>query len=52
LARKRRSPKRPSEPRPSGVHPAEDAVGKDGAAFRLRWLEAWLWEGRVRCAHG
>ena len=26
LARNRRSPKRPSEPRPSGVHPEEDAV--------------------------
>ena len=26
LARKRRHPKRPSEPRPSGVHPEEDAV--------------------------
>jgi len=28
LARNRRSPKRPSEPRPSGVHPEEDEVGK------------------------
>jgi len=28
LARNRRSPKRPSEPRPSGVHPTEDEVGK------------------------
>jgi hypothetical protein len=28
LARNRRSPKRPSEPRPSGVHPEEDAVEK------------------------
>jgi hypothetical protein len=28
LARKRRSPKRSSEPRPSGVHPEEGAVGK------------------------
>ncbi len=28
LARNRRSPKRPSEPRPSGVHPEEGAVGK------------------------
>ena len=27
-------------------------MGKDGVAFRLRWLEAWLWEGRVPCAHG
>ncbi len=36
LARNRRSPKRPSEPRPSGVHPEEDAVEKDGVAFRWR----------------
>jgi hypothetical protein len=28
LARNRRSPKRPSEPRPSGVHSEEDAAGK------------------------
>jgi hypothetical protein len=28
LARNRRSPKRPSEPRPSGVHPEEDEVGQ------------------------
>jgi hypothetical protein len=27
LARNRRSPKRAAEPRPSGVHPGEDAVG-------------------------
>ena len=26
LARNQRGPKRPSEPRPSGVHPEEDAV--------------------------
>jgi hypothetical protein len=36
LARNRRSPKRPSEPRPSGVHPEEDAAEKDGAAFLVR----------------
>jgi hypothetical protein len=36
LARNRRSPKRPSEPRPSGVRPEEAEVEKDGAAFRLR----------------
>jgi hypothetical protein len=35
LARNRRSPKRPSEPRPSGAHPEEDKVGKDGIAFRI-----------------
>jgi len=28
LARNRRSPKRPSEPRPSGVHPEEGEVEK------------------------
>ncbi len=32
LARNRRSPKRPSEPRPSGVHPEEDEVKRDGEA--------------------
>ena len=31
LARNRRSPKRPSEPRPSGVHPEEAEVGKKTA---------------------
>ena len=37
LARNRRRPKRPSEPRLSGVHPEEAEVGKKtGAAFRLR----------------
>jgi hypothetical protein len=36
LARNRRSPKGPSEPRLWGVHPEVDVVGKDGAAFRLR----------------
>jgi hypothetical protein len=30
LARNRRSPKRPSEPRPSGVHPEEVAVDRGG----------------------
>ncbi len=39
LARNRRSPKRPSEPRPSGVHPEEVEVGKDGLAFHLSLLE-------------
>ena len=39
MARNRRSPKRPSEPQPSGVHPEEAEVGKDGVAFRLRLLE-------------
>ena len=31
LARDRRSPKRPSEPRPSGVHPEEAEVWKKTA---------------------
>jgi hypothetical protein len=39
LARNRCSPKRPSEPRLSGVHPEEAEVGKDGVAFRLRLRE-------------
>jgi hypothetical protein len=45
LARNRRSPKRPSEPRPSGVHPEEDVVEKDGVAFRLRLLEGLTMDG-------
>jgi hypothetical protein len=32
LARNRRSPKHPSEPRPSGVHPEADEVEKDAKA--------------------
>jgi len=39
LARNRRSPKRPSEPRPSGVHPEEARVGRRREAFRLGMLE-------------
>jgi hypothetical protein len=35
LARNRRSPKCPPEPRPSGVHPEEDEVGKDGIAILM-----------------
>jgi hypothetical protein len=35
LARNRRSPKRPCEPRPSGVHPEEDAVEKRQRSFPL-----------------
>jgi hypothetical protein len=35
LARNRRSPKRPSEPRPSGAHPEAGEVGKDGVASNL-----------------
>jgi len=34
LARNRRSPKRPREPRPSGVHPEEDAVKERREAYR------------------
>ena len=33
LARNRRSPKRPSEPRLSGVHPEEDEVGQNREAY-------------------
>ena len=47
LARNRRSLKRPSEPRPSGVHPEEAEVGKDGAAFRFRLLEGLTRDGLV-----
>jgi len=36
LARNQRSPKRPPEPQPSGAHPEEVAVEKDGEAFPLR----------------
>jgi hypothetical protein len=41
LARNRRSPKRPSEPRLSGVHAEEDEVRKDGVASRLRSGDVW-----------
>ena len=47
LARNRRSPKRPSEPRPSGVRPEEGEVEKDGVAFRLRLLEGLTKDGLV-----
>ena len=40
LARNRRSPKRPSEPRPSGAHPEEGEVGKDGAAYPSRMRDS------------
>ena len=33
LARNRRGPKRPPEPRPSGVHPKEDAVERRCGAY-------------------
>ena len=42
LARNRRSPKRPSEPRPSGAHPEQGEVRKDGAAYRLRVTAALI----------
>ena len=41
LARNRRGPKRPSEPRPSGDYPEEGAVEKDSAAFRFD-IGCWL----------
>jgi hypothetical protein len=37
LARNRRGPKRPSEPRPSGVHPEEGAVEKDAKHNSYIW---------------
>ena len=36
---------RPSEPRPSGAHPEEAVVGKDGVAFRLKMTEGCLLMG-------
>jgi hypothetical protein len=47
LARNRRSPKRPSEPRPSGVHLEEAEWGKDGVAYRLGLLESLTRDGLV-----
>jgi hypothetical protein len=44
LARNRRSPKRPSEPRPSGVHPEEGEVER-----ALRSLSAWGFHSSVDC---
>ena len=37
LARNRRSPKRPSEPRLSGVHPEEAQWNKGANLPRFRW---------------
>ena len=50
LARNRRSPKRPPEPRPSGVHPKDGAVAKDGAAFLVRLSVALKKEGLQKLA--
>jgi hypothetical protein len=47
LARNRRSPKRPTEPRPSGDHPGDGEVEKGGVAFRLRLLEGSMKDGVV-----
>ena len=58
LARDRRSPKRPSEPRPSGVHPEEDVVEKRQRSFPLEndgWLlgmEVSTQEARTRISSG
>jgi len=38
LARNRRSPKRPSEPRPSGVHPEEGEVEEKMRSYLKSWL--------------
>ncbi len=42
LARNRRSPKRPSEPRLSGVHPEEGAVGGRRAKPLLSWIVGFV----------
>ena len=56
LARNRRSPKRPAEPRPSGAHPEEDAVKRRcgatvswgvGRVGRLRSKDGGRYRGRV-----
>jgi hypothetical protein len=39
LARNRRSPKRPPEPRPSGVHPEEGAVEERRRSLPLEAIE-------------
>ena len=58
LARNRLSPKRPSEPRPSGVHPEEDVVEKRQRSFPLEndgWLlgmEVSTPEARTRISSG
>jgi hypothetical protein len=44
LARNRRSLKRPSEPRPSGVHPEEDAVGGRREATLGLGLDRGVWQ--------
>ena len=46
LARNRRSPKCPPEPRPSGVHPEEGEVEQGGVAFRLRYQGVTMGNGR------
>jgi hypothetical protein len=52
LARNRRSPKRPCEPRPSGVHPEESEVEKDAVGFIFGVLKELtregLWERRLQ----
>jgi hypothetical protein len=47
LARNRRSPKGPAEPRLRGVHPETGVVGKDGVAFRVECPVgvAWVMDG-------
>ena len=41
LARNRRSPKHPSEPRLRGVQPGNGRSGKDSEAFRFRLIPDW-----------
>jgi hypothetical protein len=50
LARNRRSPKRPSEPRRSGVHPEEDAVEKRQRSFPLE-NDEWNGFGKFLVRH-
>jgi hypothetical protein len=48
LARDRRSAKRPSEPRPSGVNPEEGEVEKDAVGLLLGVLQELMTEGACR----
>ena len=50
LARNRRSPKRPSEPRPSGLHPEGDAVKKRQPSFPLE-NDEWNGFGKFLVRH-
>ncbi len=47
LARNRRSPKRPSEPRPSGAHPEEAEVGRRWRSLHASALDQGDWSNRL-----